>query len=213
VSAVYRDGSLMAYLEDAASRKSAPGGGSVSALAGALAAAMGEMVANFTAGRKKYAAVEEQVRDALSELTDARAALVELMDADVAAYGAVSAAYALPAETDEQKQARKAAVDQAMRGAMEVPLAVMQRCGQVAAATERLAAIGNPNLITDAGVSAILAEAACAAARLNVEVNLKYLADDALSAETTALMDDLSALTHSLRRNVEDAVAGHLWGT
>jgi len=209
---VYREGTIRTYLDDAASGKPAPGGGSVSALAAALAASMGEMVANFTAGRKKYAAVEEQVRAALSGLTGCRADLLELMDADVEAYGAVSAAYAMPRETNEQKQARKAATDVALRGAMQVPLRIMRRCAQVGADAERLAAVGNPNLITDAGVSAILAEAACAAARLNVEVNLKFLADAALSAETVAEMDALTARTQAAREAVSRAVAAHLGG-
>ena len=161
---MYRDGKLLTYLEDAASKKPAPGGGSVSALAGALAATMGEMVANFTAGRKKFAGVEGEVRQVLASLTKYRADLLELMDADVIAYGAVDAAYSMPAESDAQKAVRKDAVGTALRGAMQVPLRVMRRCGQVGAAAERIARIGNANLITDAGVSAILAEAACAAA-------------------------------------------------
>jgi len=209
---VYREGTLRTYLDDAASKKPAPGGGSVSALAAALAASMGEMVANFTAGRKKYAAVEERVRAALSELTECRAGLLDLMDADVEAYGAVSAAYSMPAETDEQKAARKAATDAALRGAMQVPLRIMRRCAQVAAAARTLAGVGNPNLITDAGVSAILAEAACAAARLNVEVNLKFLADDALAAGTVAEMDALTAGTLAARQEVARTVAAHLGG-
>ena len=129
---MYREGKLLAYLEDAASKKPAPGGGSVSALAGALAAAMGEMVANFTAGRKKYADVEAEVRAVLARLTECRADLLELMDADVVAYGAVDAAYSMPAETDAQRAARKLATDKALRAAMQAPLRTMRRCAQVA---------------------------------------------------------------------------------
>jgi formiminotetrahydrofolate cyclodeaminase len=209
---VYREAAIATYLEDAASKKPAPGGGSVSALTGALAAAMAEMAANFTAGREKYAAVEEQVRATLAELAQCRAELLELMDADVAAYTAVSAAYSMPADSDEQKQARRGAVDRALRGAMQVPLRIMRLCAQVSAAADLIARIGNPNLITDAGVSAILAEAACAAARLNVEVNLKFLEDDSLSRETNAEMDGLTAQTQAARQSVARAVAGHLRG-
>ena len=209
---MYREGKLLTYLEDAASKKPAPGGGSVSALAGALAAAMGEMVANFTAGRKKFADVEGEVRQVLAGLTECRADLLELMDADVIAYGAVDAAYSMPAEDDAQKAARKDAVGKALRGAMQVPLRVMRRCGQVGAAAERIARIGNANLITDAGVSAILAEAACAAARLNVEVNLKLLDDAGLRRSTVVEMDELTAQTRAAREAVARAVAAHLGG-
>ena len=209
---MYREGSLLTYLEDAASKKPAPGGGSVSALAGALAAAMGEMVANFPAGRKKFAAVEGDVRQVLASLTECRADLLELMDADVIAYGAVDAAYSMPAEGDAQMAVRKEAVAEALRGAMQVPLRVMRRCGQVSAAAERMARIGNANLITDAGVSAILAEAACAAARLNVEVNLKLLEDTGLRRDTAREMDELTAQTRAAREAVLRAVAAHLGG-
>jgi formiminotetrahydrofolate cyclodeaminase len=209
---VSSEGKLLTYLEDAASKKPAPGGGSVSALAGALAAAMGEMVANFTAGRKKFADVEAEVRQVLAQLTECRADLLELMDADVIAYGAVNAAYSMPAESDAQKAARKDAVGKALRGAMQVPLRVMRRCGQVGAAADRIARIGNANLINDAGVSAILAEAACAAARLNVEVNLKFLDDAGLRRDTIAEMDELTAQTRAARESVARAVAAHLGG-
>lgn len=209
---MYREGKLLAYVEDAASKKPAPGGGSVSALAGALAAAMGEMVANFTAGRKKYTDVEAEVRAVLARLTECRADLLELMDADVVAYGAVDAAYSMPAETDAQRAARKLATDKALRGAMQAPLRTMRRCAQVGASADRIARIGNPNLITDAGVSAILAEAACAAARLNVEVNLKFLDDAGLRRDSVAEMDELTAQTRACRQSVSGVVAAHLGG-
>jgi glutamate formiminotransferase/formiminotetrahydrofolate cyclodeaminase len=95
---------------------------------------------------------------------------------------------------------------------MQVPLRIMRRCAQVGEGAVRLAGVGNPNLITDAGVSAILAEAACAAARLNVEVNLKFLKDPALSAETTAEMDELTAQARAARQSTARAVAAHLGG-
>jgi len=207
---VYRDGKLESYLEDAAAKKPAPGGGSVSALAGALAAAMGEMVANFTVGRKKYADVEGEVRSILDDLSGSRAALLELMDADVEAYGAVDAAYSMPRDSEEERAARKAAIEGALRGAMRVPLDIMRRCADVAGAADRIARIGNANLITDAGVSAILAEAACAAARLNVEVNLKFLDDAELRRSTDAEMDGLTQRVQQCRNSVAAAVAAHL---
>ena len=207
---MYRDGKIAAYLEDAAADKPAPGGGSVSALAGALAAAMSEMAANFTAGRKKFAHVEDAVRSMLDELKDCRQRLLELVDRDVEAYGAVDRAYGMPRATPEEKAARKQAVDAAFRTAMQAPLEVMRQCARVAAVADQLADIGNPNLITDVGVSAILAEAACSAARLNVEVNLKYLDDPALRDQTVAEMDDLADRTGHGRRSVATKVARHL---
>jgi formiminotetrahydrofolate cyclodeaminase len=207
---MYRDGALRDYVEDAAARKPAPGGGSVSALAGALAASMSEMSANFTAGNKKFAAVDEEVRSLLRELQACREALLDLVDRDVSAYGAVDAAYSMPRGTDAERGARGDAIQSALRGAMQAPLDVMRQCARVADLARRLADVGNPNLITDVGVSAILAEAASAAARLNVEVNLKYLKDDGLSSRTRGEMDELTGRVAEGRHYVAGKVARHL---
>ncbi len=207
---MYRKGGLEEYVSDAAANKPAPGGGSVSALVGALAAAMSEMSANFTVGKKKFASVEDAVQGMLAELVECRDALLGLMDRDVEAYGAVDAAYGMPRDTDEQKAARRAAVDGALRGAMAAPFDVMRRCARVAALADRLVDVGNPNLITDVGVSAILAEAACAAARLNVEVNLKFLKAPDLTQKAVSEMDGLSRQTHQCRKRVTGKVASYL---
>ncbi|MHC4591658.1 MAG: cyclodeaminase/cyclohydrolase family protein [Planctomycetota bacterium] len=209
---MYREGELARYVEDAAAKKPAPGGGSVSAVAGALAAAMSEMAANFTAGKKKFAGVEEEIQAMLGGLAACRDALLELMDRDVEAYGAVDQAYSMPRGADDDKSARRQAVDAALRGAMQAPLDVMRQCAQVGAIADRLADIGNPNLITDVGVSAILAEAACAAARLNVEVNLKFLRDAELLDRTGAEMDELSRSLRECRESVGRKVAAYLSG-
>lgn len=207
---MYHQGNLQAYVDDAAAKKPAPGGGSVSALAGALAAAMSEMSANFTAGKRKFAAVEDRVQQALQELAGRRRALLELIDRDVEAYSAVDRAYSMPRETDQEKAARREAADEALRGAMQAPLEVMRQCVRVSEIADELADIGNPNLITDVGVSAILSEAACAAARLNVEINLKFLDDQKLRSDTVGEMDGLSRQVREARDSVGCKVATHL---
>ena len=209
---MYRQGGIEEYVSDAAANKPAPGGGSISALAGALAAAMSEMSANFTTGKKKYADVEDRIQELLVGLAGCRDALLDLVDKDVQAYGGVDVAYGMPRETDEEKAARKAAIGAALRGAMQAPLAVMRECGKVAGMAGRLVDIGNRNLITDVGVSAILAEAACAAARLNVEVNLKFIKDEQLTAETAAEMDALTGAATAARDAVSAKVADYLAG-
>jgi len=205
---MYRRGLLQAYVDDAAAKKPAPGGGSVSALVGALAAAMSEMAANFTVGKKKFASVEGTIRQMLDELSQCRDALLDLMDRDVEAYGVVNKAYALPAESPEQRAARQRQIQRALRDAMGTPLDVMRQCARLSA----LADIGNPNLITDVGVSAILAEGACEAARLNVEINLKFLGDAKLKEETAAEMERLSRQVREHKDSVSRKVATHLAG-
>jgi len=206
----YLSGKLEQYVSDAAARKPAPGGGSVSGLAGALAAAMGEMAANFTVGNEKFASVEHEVNAALQELAECRKKLLSLMEADITAYEAVSAAYKMPRKSPEAKAARTEAIQQALKEAMKVPLNIMRQCARVADISVRLADIANPNLITDVGVSAILAEAACAAARLNVEINLKSLKDRALVEDAVREIEELTEKTQRLRGEVARKVQDHL---
>ena len=208
----YAAGTLEEYLADAASNKPAPGGGSVSALVGALAASMSEMAANFTVGKNKFASVQEQVAACLGRLEPCRRELLRLMDADVEAYEAVGAAYGMPRQSDEQKAARDEAVQRALKDAMEVPLSIVRECRVVAEMAAELVRIANPNLITDVGVSVILAEAACAAARLNVEVNLKYIKDESIAGELRPELDEIEQITAQYRRAVCVAVQDHLSG-
>jgi formiminotetrahydrofolate cyclodeaminase len=112
-----------------------------------------------------------------------RAELEKQVDADVEAFGAISAAYSLPRATDEEKAARKEAIRRASAGAMEPPLAIARLCGKLAEALPRLAEIGNRNLVTDTGVAALLCEAAFRAAVLNVHVNIKSLGDEDRATE------------------------------
>ncbi len=209
---MYRKGGLEEYVSDAAAKKPAPGGGSVSALVGALAAAMSEMSANFTVGNKKFASVEGTAQGMLEELADCRDTLLALIDLDVEAYGAVDEAYGMPKDTGEQKAARRKAMRTALLGAMAAPLDVMRQCSRVAAIAEELVEVGNPNLITDVGVSAILAEAACAAARLNVEVNLKFLRAPDVAEKAVAEMDGLSSRVQRCRERVARKVSSYLAG-
>jgi formiminotetrahydrofolate cyclodeaminase len=181
---MYRDGSIRKYLEDAAAGSATPGGGSVSAFAGALATTMGSMAANFTLGRKKFLDVEPRVKRVLARLDRERQNLLELMDLDVEAYGAVSAAHAGPKETPEEKAARSAKIQEALVVAMDVPLRTVRACLDVLRELAQLADVANPNLISDVGVSAILAEAALRGAKLNVEINLVSLMDEALAKRT-----------------------------
>jgi len=192
-TAMYRTGPIEKYLADAAAGIPAPGGGSVSALAGALGASMAAMAANFTVGKKKFAAVEPEVRAILAECEAGGRRLLELMDADVAAYSTVSAAYGMPRESDEQKAARAAAIQDALKVALAEPLAAFRQCAALVQQLDRLVETANPNLISDVGVAAILLEAALRGAKLNVEINLASLKDEALVVAIRAEIDRAAA--------------------
>jgi len=190
---VYRTGPVEKYLADAAAGIPAPGGGSVSALAGALGAAMACMAANFTVGKKKFARVEPECRSILERCEAGYRRLLELMDRDVAAYGTVSAAYGMPRDTEEQKAARAAAIQTALKVALAEPLAAFRHCLDLIRSLDRLVEIANPNLISDVGVAAILLEAALRGAKINVEINLASLKDHAFVATTRKEIEDGAA--------------------
>ena len=187
---MFISGTIREYVDKASGGTPTPGGGSVSALAGALGVAMGCMSANFTIGKKKYRSVEPQVRAILVRLDAARERLLDLTEEDSRAYGKYSAAVSMPKDTDDEKRARAAAIQEATRGAMSVPLQVVEKCGEVLACLRELVNIANPNLITDVGVSAILAEAALRGAKLNVEINLAYLKDETLAADVRRKLEN-----------------------
>lgn len=177
---MYRTQTLERYLTDAASGQPTPGGGSVSALVGALAASMAAMAANFTIGKKKFAAVEHRVRAHLEKVESLRERLLQLVDEDVNAYGCVSEAFALPRVTEEQKHHRTQAIQNALVAALTVPRQIVESsCALLEVLTE-LVDVANPNLISDVGVAAVLAQAALKGGKLNVEINLAALKNTAL---------------------------------
>jgi len=201
--ASYADGTIRKYLEKAASDSPTPGGGSVSALAGALGVSMASMAAHFTVGRKKYAAVEDRVRAILGELESARRELLYLTDEDTRAYAGVSSAYGMKRGTREEKRARTGAIQEALEAAMAPPLNAVRAAGKVVAHLAVLVDIANPNLISDVGVAAILVEAALRSAKLNVEINLSYLKDEALVARTR---EEIRSITAQAREQADAVV-------
>jgi len=165
------------FVYELASASPTPGGGSASALAGAMAAAMVEMACNLTVGREKFRNVEGELQTVLARATELHHQMLAAVDEDTEAYNAVSQAYKLPKDTDEQKAARSAAIQQALRQASEVPL----RVAQAAAETAQLAVLAqekaNPNVASDARVARLLAEAARDGAIANVEINISSITD------------------------------------
>ena len=202
--------SLSGFVASVAANTPAPGGGSVSAHAGALAAALAQMVAGLTVGRKKYAAVENEMK----ELGLKAAALVNelsgLVARDGAAYGVVMNAYKLPNETPADIDKRKAAIDTALLGAAEVPLETARACVKVLELAETAATKGNTNAVSDGGVAALLAEAACRGAVYNVRINVSGLSDKSKGArlveECGRLLTQASEKCRAVTALVEKAI-------
>ncbi|HKE02150.1 MAG TPA: cyclodeaminase/cyclohydrolase family protein [Planctomycetota bacterium] len=172
------DRSVRDILASTAAKTPTPGGGAIAALNGALGAALVAMAARFTSG-KKYVEVEAEATRVADACDAIRAQLAELVDADCAAYDAVTAAYKLPKGTPTEEGARTQAIARALAGAMEVPRRTMKVALEGLALAERFARKANPNLASDVLVGAVCLHAAVEGARANVLINAKAAADPA----------------------------------
>jgi len=194
---VFTDLKVNEFLDALASKDAVPGGGSGAALAGALGAALVSMVCNLTIGKKGYEDAWEPLTGVRERSEALRARIVELLEADTRAYAKVMEAYRMQRGTDKAKAARKEAMQAALRHAAEVPLQIAESCGEVVDLALPAAEMGNRWAVSDAGVGALLAEAAMHAALLNVKINLASI-DDAAYVQATR--DRISAMTEERSR-------------
>jgi len=180
------------FLDELASAAPAPGGGSIAALSGAMAAGLLTMVCDLTIGRKQYAEFDDEVR-ALRERSEMlRAELQVLVQADFDVFTYLAAAYKLPRTTDADAASRRAAIQKVTRGATEVPLRVARAVTALLPLCAPLARHGNRNAVSDVGVAVLLVQAAVPAALLNVEINLAVLEDQLFVRQTRAQAEDLT---------------------
>lgn len=173
----YATDTLDTFAAHLASKASTPGGGAAAGLVGALGAALAAMVANLTAGKEKFAAVEDQMQTVISQADDLRTRLLGLMDRDTEAFAQVMACYRMPKESDMDKAARKAALQAALDAAAEASLAICRACSAVIPLCRTTAEHGNPMLVSDAGCAVVFAEAGLQAALITVKINADSLAD------------------------------------
>ena len=181
------------FLDALAAKQSTPGGGGAAALTGSQAAALLCMVVNFTLGAKKYADVQEDMKGYLTHAEALRLRLLALADEDVTAFQGVTACYAMPKGSDEEKAARTEALQVALKEAARVPFATAESALAVMQLAEPVGAKGNRNVGSDAAVALYLAEAAIHAAVVNVNINLKFIKDDTFVDAYTTARDELLA--------------------
>lgn len=190
--------SCQEFLEKLASNAPTPGGGGGAAMAGALAVALTSMVGNLTVGKEKFAQYEAEVQELLAKAEALRMKMFALVNADAEVFNSFMTCYRLPKATEEEKQARNQAIQNAAKEAAEVPLKSAEACLEIMKLAGRIAIIGNPGAITDAAVSAIMARAALRSAVYNVVVNLKLIKDEAYNqamyAELEARQNEAEAL-------------------
>lgn len=210
-SAAGQEQTLSAFVGSVASNAPVPGGGSVAAHAGALAAALAQMVAGLTIGKKKYAAVEPEMTRLAARAGALRSRLSALVEEDANAYTAVSAAYKLPQTTDAERHTRADAIEAALTEAALVPLETARAAAEVAELAAVVAEDGNVNALSDSGVAALLAEAAARGAAFNVRINARSLSDrpaaDALLREVNAAVVRASELARTALAIVETGIA------
>lgn len=170
------------FLEQGASAAPTPGGGSVSAYVGALAASMVCMVANLTVGKEKYKDVEPQVQEILEKGQRVLSDLKTGLSQDIAEFSNFMAVLKLPKETEEQKLNRSEKLQEVLVSATDTPLGIAQNCFAVLKLAQALAPIGNKGAISDVGVAAYLGESALKAAMLSVDINLPQIKNEEYQA-------------------------------
>lgn len=198
------------FLDELASSAPAPGGGSVAALSGALGAALVSMVCNLTVGKRKYADVQDDIQTLLEQSEALRHELVDLLEADVQVYTSVSKAYRMPRETGEEKAARRAAIQAALKDATAVPMKVAEACVKVLDLCIPAAEKGNVNAVSDAGVAALMAEAGLRSAALNVLINLGAIRDEDFVERERARLDALLEGKSELKEKIYKLVVERL---
>jgi len=195
--------SLGNFTELVAAGTPAPGGGSVAAYCGVLAASLGQMVCNLTIGKQKYAEAEPRLRAIRSELEQLGARLRELIAEDAASFEAVLRAYRLGKDSDEQKTERAAQIQIALQGAVDVPVETAQRGFDILRLLAELADIGNPNALSDVAVGARLAQVAIRGASYNISANLDSISDRVAADTTLEQMKDMIDHSKTLAEQVE----------
>lgn len=203
---MYIEQSLQTYLDDLASSNPIPGGGSAAAVSGAMAAALASMVCQLTLGKEKYAAVQDEVKELLSQAEEQRQRFQQLMAADIAAYGKFSACLKMPRETEDQRAMRADALQLCLTEAAMVPLEMSERAVAVAKICVRVSEIGNTNVLSDVAASAMLAASAGTSAAWMVRANLVSLKDmgvvETLSGRLSRSLDEITSLCQQVTKTV-----------
>ncbi|QGG49406.1 cyclodeaminase/cyclohydrolase family protein [Heliorestis convoluta] len=198
--------SLQEVLAQSASAAPTPGGGSVSAIAGAFGAAMVAMVGNLTVGKEKYKDVEPEVKELLAQSNQLMKELEELVQADIDAFNNYMDVFKMAKNTEEEKALRAEALQKAAIAATDVPLRIGEATIKGLQVAQKMAALGNKVAISDVGVGAYLGEAALKGALLSVDINIPVIKDQAYVEKAVAKRDELIAEAEALRSKAVEVV-------
>jgi len=199
---MYIDQPIRHFLDKLASKSPEPGGGSVAALTGSLGAGLVSMVCSLTLGKDKYKDVQPQVEALIKESEKLRVEMQDLIQKDTEVYGGLSEVYKMPKNTDAEKAARTAKMQEALKKACQVPFEIGLKSLEVAQLAQRAAEIGNVAAVSDAGVAVLLAQACAQSAALNVKINVNSIKDDAYNKETWSKMEAVLKQVAALEKSV-----------
>ncbi|MFH1377735.1 MAG: cyclodeaminase/cyclohydrolase family protein [Planctomycetota bacterium] len=205
----FSDQTIQAFVESAASRAPAPGGGAINALVAALGAAAAEMAIRFSDG-KDYDASRALLSEAAHSFASIRSRCLELMDADADSFKAVADAYALPKSTSAEKTARRDAIQRALIEATRTPTALLDAADMLSLTAERIASVSNPQLIADIAVGALAASAAARGALLNIEENLRGDSNATARKRAAQKTDEIVARSDAVYRAARERIGSTL---
>jgi methenyltetrahydrofolate cyclohydrolase len=205
-----KQSSIERFLDELASRKATPGGGSAAGVMGAMAAALLSMVCNLTIGKAKYRDFEGELNAVLARTEQLRGQLTEMIQEDVESFGAVIEAYAMPRQTQEELALRAQAIQTALKEATQVPLRCCRVCCEIIDLSAVVAQKGNTNVLSDAGVAVLAAHAAVRSGALNVMINVKAITDRQFVTHQLAELDTLlsraSTTTEACYQSVKKSI-------
>jgi formiminotetrahydrofolate cyclodeaminase len=199
-----KNNTIAKFLDELASEQPTPGGGGAAAIMGAVGAALVSMVANLTIGKKNYEAFDAELKATNAAAEKVRAELTAAIDEDVVAFNGVMGAYGLPRGTDEEKAARAAAIQAALKQATDAPLRAVKACHEVIKLSAVVAEKGTVNVISDAGVAVLAANAGLRSAALNVYINTKSIKDREFAE---IRLGEVNALTELAALKTEEVYA------
>jgi methenyltetrahydrofolate cyclohydrolase len=198
------------YLDELSTNSPTPGGGNVSAFCGALACSLGLMVCNLTIGKKKYAEVENEMKEISIKLEGFKNDFLKLADEDNKAFEQVMNAFRLPKETEEEKKTRSDRIETATIQAAVVPSKVIETCRIVIPFLKIIASKGNRNSLSDAGVAATLLKASAEGAYQNVMINCSSLSNKTYAAEFLKKAEAISSEVKIYSENILNEIKNSL---
>ncbi len=197
---------LKGFLDELASSSPTPGGGSVSALNGSIGASLLEMVCSLTIGKEKFKQYEGEVAAAKAEAEALKTKLYDLIEKDARAFDIVMESFKMPKDTDEEKQRRSVAIQQATREATNVPLETAQGCLEILRKIASIVEKVNPNAISDIGVAALCAHSGSEGAALNVYINIPSIKDQSFKENSEKKIEAIRQESKTLREAILEKV-------